>query len=213
MKSFRPGEVRINGANVFINDKNVASLEPMPPPTIVRAQASAHQTHTAEGLGAFPKGKPGQLVCVFQGSGEAADVPKSPNPKAVGSGGHGRLVCYVDGKEVFDEPASNVTLPELDYKQRKKNWRFLRNTRESSMPAPTGTYTMSSLQPSKLAHRNVIHLGITSRNGIEIHSMKRGSKFFWADTQGCIRVQEAPLRKLGTYLEKQPGLIKIEEGR
>lgn len=45
MKSFQPGEVRINGVNVFINDKNVASLKSMPPPTVVRNTAPPGHKH------------------------------------------------------------------------------------------------------------------------------------------------------------------------
>lgn len=212
-----PGEVRINGL-VFINNKPAGTLKSQPPQPYTHRPAAGAETHTAEGLGAFPKGKPGQLVCVFQGSGEAADVPKSPDPRLMGSGGHGRLVCKVDGKTVIDEPASNVTKPEIAYKRRHKNWRGdkkawdrLRQTNGISMPAPPGTYKMSKLGYSSSHGRHVIHLNIPHRELIEIHSVTEGTKAKWWDTDGCIRVAPETVKQLGDYLKHQTGVIQINE--
>lgn len=203
------GEVRINGL-VFINDKPAGQLKQQPPQPHTPRPATGADTRQTAANTVVPHGKPGQIICVFQGSGEAADVPKVPGQ--VGSGGHGRMVCYIDGKEVFNEPASNVTKPETNYKHMHKDWRSRRDEVNKSFPAPPGTYGMSKLEPSANFPRNVIHVGIKSRPGIEIHSMQRGNKFRWYDTDGCVRVQEESLRRLGDLLKDHPGQIIIKDG-
>ena len=47
--AIKPGEIRINGVNVFINDKNMASLTPMPPVHNLRRQGAEADTSATQG--------------------------------------------------------------------------------------------------------------------------------------------------------------------